>query len=79
MPPLGREVCGDHPDLLFTVRTRDGFPDLDGGHLPVFLDHVLEFRAEPALGRGGLRARSAEAALRPFEVIFHVGAPTPFV
>ena len=79
MPPLGLEVCDGHPDLPFTVRTRDGFPDFDGGNLLVFVDYVFEFRAEPASRHGGLRAGSAEAALRPFEVIFHVGAPTTFV
>ena len=79
MPPLGLEVCGSHPDLPFTVRTRDGFPDFDGGNLLVFVDHVFEFGAEPALRRGGLRVGSAEAAHSPFEVIFHVRVPTTFV
>ena len=62
--------------MLFTVRTRDGFPDFDGSNLLVLIDNVFEFRGEPALRLGGLRARSAEAALRPFEVIFHVRVPT---
>ena len=79
MPPLSLEVCGGHPDLPFTVRTRDGFPDFDGGNLLVFVDHVFEFRAEPVLRHGGLRAGSAEAAHGPFEVIFHVRVPTTFV
>ena len=78
MPPLGREVCGGHPDLPFTVRTRDGFPDFDGGELLVFVEHVFEFGAEPALRHGGLRAGSAEAAHGPFEVIFHVRVPKSF-
>ena len=76
MPPLSLEVCGDHPDLPFTVRTRDGFPDFDGSHLLVLIDNVFEFRAEPALRLGGLRARSAEAAHGSFEIIFHVRVPT---
>ena len=76
MPPLSLEVCGGHPDLPFTVRTRDGFPDFDGRHLLVLIDDVFEFRAEPALGLGGLRARSAEAAHGSFEIIFHVRVPT---
>ena len=77
MPPLGLEVCGGHPDLPFTVRTRDGFPDFDGGNLLVFVDHVFEFRAEPALRHGGLRAGAAEAAHGPFEVIFVKGGEKP--
>ena len=79
LPATGLEVCGGHPDLPFTVRTRDGFPDFDGGHLLVFVEHVFEFGAEPALRYGGLRAGCAEAAHGPFEVIFHVRVPTPFV
>ena len=63
----------------FTVRTRDGFPDFDGGNLLVFVDHVFEFRAEPALRHGGFRAGSGEAAHGPFEVIFHVRVPTTIV
>ena len=79
LPPLGLEVCGGHPDLPFTLGTRDGFPDFDGGNLLVFVDHVFEFRAEPALRNGGLCAGSAEAAYGPFEVIVHVRVPTAFV
>ena len=55
LPPLGLEVCGGHPDLPFTARTRDGFPDFDGGQLLVFVDYVFEFGAEPALRHGGSR------------------------
>ena len=58
------------------VITRDGFPDFDGSHLLVVIDDVFEFRAEPALRLGGLRARSAEAAYGSFEIIFHVRVPT---
>ena len=76
LPSLGLEVCGGHPDLPFTGRTRDGFPDFDGGQLLVFVDYVFKFGAEPALRHGGLRAGSAEAAHGPFEVIFHVRVPT---
>ena len=76
MPPLSLEVYGGHPDLPFTVRTRDGFPDFDGGNLLVLIDNVFEFRTEPASRRGGLRAGSAEAAHGSFELIFHVRVPT---
>jgi len=76
LPPLSLEVCGGHRDLLFTVRTRDGFPDFDGSNLLVLIDNVFEFRGEPALRLGGLRAGSAEAAHGSFEVIFHVRVPT---
>ena len=69
-------MCGDHPDLPFTIRTRDGFPDFDGSHLLVLIDDVFEFRAEPALRHGRLRAGSAEAAHGSFAIIFHVRVPT---
>ena len=76
MPTLSLKVCSGLPDLPFTVRARDGFPDLDGSNVLILIDNVFEFRAEPASRLGRLRAGSAEAAHGSFEVIFHVRVPT---